>query len=68
MLQSLVHTRSEITLEDENTKVGTTVDGEKVRGKGETKVLKNDKHVFKLGSFEGLFTYVALRMDETTLT
>ncbi|KAI4121675.1 MAG: hypothetical protein LQ347_006774, partial [Umbilicaria vellea] len=53
---SLVHARSEITLEDEDTKVGTTVDGEKVRGKGETKILKNDKHIFKLGSFEGLFT------------
>lgn len=57
MSQSLVHTRSEITLEDEDTKVGTTVDGEKVRGKGETKVLKNDEHIFKLGSFEGLFKY-----------
>ncbi|MCJ1301554.1 hypothetical protein MMC08_004355 [Hypocenomyce scalaris] len=52
---SLVHTRSEITLEDEDTKIGTTIDGEKVKGKGQTKILKNDEHVFKLGSFESLF-------------
>ena len=50
---SLVHTKSELSLEDENTKVGTEIDGEKVRG--DKRILKNDEHVFRLGSYEFLF-------------
>ncbi|MCJ1402800.1 hypothetical protein MMC11_006021 [Xylographa trunciseda] len=50
---SLVHTKSELSLQDENTKVGTEIDGEKV--KGEKRILKNDQHMFKLGSYEHLF-------------
>ncbi|MCJ1439502.1 hypothetical protein MMC27_008896 [Xylographa pallens] len=50
---SLVHTKSELSLQDENTKLGTEIDGEKI--KGEKKILKNDQHIFKLGSYEHLF-------------
>ncbi|MCJ1390997.1 hypothetical protein MMC18_003858 [Xylographa bjoerkii] len=50
---SLVHTKSELSLQDENTKVGTEIDGEKV--KGEKRILKNDQHMFKLGSYEHFF-------------
>ncbi|MCJ1471980.1 hypothetical protein MMC13_000624 [Lambiella insularis] len=50
---SLVHAKSELSLEDENTKVGTEIDGERV--KGEKRVLKNDEHEFRLGSYEHLF-------------
>ncbi|MCJ1285944.1 hypothetical protein MMC26_005286 [Xylographa opegraphella] len=51
--QSLVHTKSELSLQDENTKLGTEIDG--VRIKGEKTILKNDQHMFKLGSYEHLF-------------
>ncbi|MCJ1419656.1 hypothetical protein MMC32_006012 [Xylographa parallela] len=50
---SLVHTKSELSLQDESTKLGTEIDGEKI--KGEKKILKNDQHIFKLGSYEHLF-------------
>lgn len=47
--------KSELSLEDENTKVGTEVDGERL--KGERKILKNDEHEFRLGLYEHLFRY-----------
>ena len=51
-----MHTKSELSLQDESTKLGTEIDGEKI--KGEKKILKNDQHIFKLGSYEHLFRYV----------
>ncbi|KAL8900215.1 MAG: hypothetical protein Q9207_005795 [Kuettlingeria erythrocarpa] len=43
-----LHTRSEITLEDEKTKFGTEIDGHRVASGASTR-LKNDAHTFKLG-------------------
>lgn len=53
--QSLVHTRSEVSLKDEGTKFGTEIDGSKVRG--ETRVLNHDEHDFKLGKSIIVFRY-----------
>lgn len=52
-----MHTRSELTLKDEDTKFGTELDGLKVE-KGEKRILKNDDHSFKLGKTEHTFRYV----------
>ena len=51
--QSSLERRSEITLTDENSKHGTAVDGERI-STGQ-KVLTNDEHVFRLGSYENAF-------------
>lgn len=51
-----MHTRSELSVQDENSKLGTLLDGEQIRG--QSKVLKNDEHVVKLGSFEQLYRWV----------
>ncbi|MCJ1224775.1 hypothetical protein MMC12_001420 [Toensbergia leucococca] len=53
-VNSLVNSRTEITLEDEQTKHGTDVDGEKV-AKGGKKVLKGDEHTFQLGTSKEVF-------------
>lgn len=53
--QSLVHTRSEVSLKDEGTKFGTQIDGSKVTG--ETRVMNEDEHDFKLGKSAITFRY-----------
>ncbi|KAL9103480.1 MAG: hypothetical protein Q9163_001476 [Psora crenata] len=50
---SLLHTRSEITLKDEDTKFRTEIDG--VRIKGASRILKKDEHVFRLGNSNQVF-------------
>ncbi|KAL9124818.1 MAG: hypothetical protein Q9217_005896 [Psora testacea] len=50
---SHVHTRSEVTLKDEDTKFRTEIDGASI--KGESRILKNDKHVFRLGNSPQVF-------------
>ncbi|KAI9834376.1 MAG: hypothetical protein M1819_002987 [Sarea resinae] len=50
---SHVHTRSELTIEDQNAKIGTHLDGEQIRG--QSRVLSKDEHEIKLGSFPQLF-------------
>ncbi|KZF24196.1 DNA damage response protein RcaA [Xylona heveae TC161] len=50
---SLVHTRSTLTIEDQNSKIGTLLDGEQIRG--QSRILKDDEHQIKLGSYEFLF-------------
>jgi len=49
-------TRSKITLEDLNTKIGTLIDGEQVRGKKH--VLEKDVNVVQIGKFASLFMCV----------
>ena len=51
---SNTRTRSELTIKDEDTKFQTELDGEKI--KGESRVLKKDEHVFKLGRATEKFT------------
>ena len=51
--ETVVSARSEITLKDEDTKFKTEIDGVKI--KNESKVLRNDEHVFKLGNLEYTF-------------
>lgn len=51
-----MHTRPELTFRDEGAKLGTEIDGERISK--ETKILKNDEHVFKLGKTTHLFRYV----------
>ncbi len=50
---SRVNARSEVTLKDEETKFGTEVDGERI--KGAEKNLKNDEHTFRLGKTSTVF-------------
>ena len=50
---AVLHSRSEITLKDEDTKFETEIDG--IRIKNASKVLKKDEHVFKLGKLEHSF-------------
>ncbi len=50
-----MNTRSEVSLKDEDTKFGTEIDGDKVRG--ETRVMKNNEHTFKLGKSSIIFKY-----------
>ena len=50
---SLVHTRSEVTLKDEDTKFRTEIDGASI--KGESRILKKDEHVFRLGNSTQVF-------------
>lgn len=52
-----MHTRSELSLKDEETKFGTELDGLKVE-KGEKRLLKNDEHTFRLGKTEHIFRFV----------
>ncbi|MDI1490907.1 MAG: hypothetical protein OHK93_002112 [Ramalina farinacea] len=51
---SNIRTRSELTIKDEDTKFQTELDGERI--KGESRVLKNNEHVFKLGRATEKFT------------
>ena len=50
---SRVNSRSQVVLKDEETKFGTEVDGERIKG-GE-KILRNDEHTFRLGKTSTLF-------------
>jgi hypothetical protein len=50
-----VHTRSEVSLKDEDTKFGTEINGDKIRG--ETRTMKNDEFTFKLGKSSIVFRY-----------
>lgn len=50
---TLVESRSRLTLEDEKTKTGTEINGNRVYG--ERTVLEGDEHVFYLGRYEHLF-------------
>ena len=52
---SEVDTRSEVTLKDEDTKFKTEIDGDKM--KNESRVLKKEEHIFKLGNLEQIFRY-----------
>ena len=45
-----MHSRPEITLHDEDTKTGTEIDGERVRG--EERILRKNQHVLMLGKAE----------------
>ncbi|KAI5803795.1 hypothetical protein EDC01DRAFT_644667 [Geopyxis carbonaria] len=48
-----IHTRSQVTLQDNNTKHGTMVDGVSIKGK--PKVLDRLEHTFTLGKHEATF-------------
>ena len=50
---SNVRTRSEITLHDEDTRFRTEIDGVSI--KGESRIVKKDEHVFRLGKSTQLF-------------
>ncbi|GAQ05500.1 hypothetical protein ALT_2821 [Aspergillus lentulus] len=47
---SHIYTKSEITIHDQNSKCGTTVDGESI--KGGYKKLTEDEHIIKLGRYQ----------------
>ncbi|KAL1962222.1 hypothetical protein VTN77DRAFT_9878 [Rasamsonia byssochlamydoides] len=47
---SHIHTRSKLTLIDQNSKCGTTVDGEQI--KGGSKSLSGDEHIIHLGRYQ----------------
>ena len=47
---SIVHARSQVTLEDFGSKIGTRLDGENF--KGDKRILSKDEHVIKLGNYE----------------
>jgi Second BRCT domain on Nijmegen syndrome breakage protein len=51
---SLLHTRSKLTLTDENSKSGTSVDGKLL--KGTSQELKNSEHHIRLGSYPHALT------------
>jgi hypothetical protein len=48
-----LHTRSRITLEDLNTKIGTLVNGDQIRG--QRRVLEDKDNDIRLGQYEKLF-------------
>ncbi|KAI9825831.1 MAG: hypothetical protein M1832_000771 [Thelocarpon impressellum] len=50
---SSIHSRSTITVEDQNSKVGTLLDGEQIRG--QSRVLAGEQHDIRLGTFQHLF-------------
>ncbi|KAL8733957.1 MAG: hypothetical protein Q9181_003371 [Wetmoreana brouardii] len=51
---SSVHTRSEVKLEDEKTKFGTEIDGQRVTS-GASSILNKEEHTFRLGKTSHLF-------------
>jgi pSer/pThr/pTyr-binding forkhead associated (FHA) protein len=54
--QANARSRSQLTLEDKNTKIGTLLNGEQIRG---TKVtLQKDDNIFTLGKYKHAFRYV----------
>lgn len=48
--QSHIYTKSEITIHDQNSKCGTTVDGESIQGGN--KKLTGEEHIIKLGRYQ----------------
>lgn len=50
--QSHLYSKSEISVTDQDSKGGTTVDGEHIRG--QTKTLEGDEHTLKLGKYQHL--------------
>lgn len=48
-----LHTRSRITLEDLNTKIGTLVNGDQIRG--QRRVLEDNDYDIRLGQYDKLF-------------
>ena len=51
--QTLLQSRTTITITDEKSKHGTEVDGHKISAG--SKVLQNEVHTFRLGSYEQTF-------------
>ena len=51
--QSRIHARSKITIEDQNSKSGTVLNGKRIRG--QTEVLQGDQHEIYLGHYEQPF-------------
>jgi pSer/pThr/pTyr-binding forkhead associated (FHA) protein len=45
-----IHTRSRVAIEDQGSKLGTRLDGQKVQAA--TRTLDSDQHVIKLGNYE----------------
>lgn len=56
--QSHIHTKSKLTVIDQNSKCGTVIDGEQI--KGGSKTLSGDEHILHLGRYQP-----ALRYEET---
>lgn len=52
LMQVYVYTRSQITVSDEGSKLGTTVDGEQIKGK--SKKLTGTEHSVKMGKYSAL--------------
>ena len=52
LVQSHVYTRSQVTVSDEGSKLGTTVDGEQIKGK--SKKLTGTEHSVKMGKYSPL--------------
>lgn len=50
-----IHARSQLNLQDADTKHGTKVNGEEIRGGNKT--LSGDNHMFTLGKCEDIFRY-----------
>ena len=48
-----MHTKSELIIEDLDSKMGTKLDGVPLKGKSEP--LKKEEHVFQLGHFNASF-------------
>ena len=53
--QSDIHARSKLTVTDLKSKVGTTVDGEAI--KGESRTLGDDEHTVRLGRYKHVLRY-----------
>lgn len=52
LMQVYVYTRSQITVSDEGSKLGTTVDGEQIKGK--SRKLTGTEHSVKIGKYSAL--------------
>jgi len=50
-----IHSRSQLTIEDQGSKLGTKLDGQVV--KAATRTLDSDQHVIKLGNYEHVLRY-----------
>jgi hypothetical protein len=53
--KSRLHTKSELTVSDQGTKCGTTVDGEQIKRKSKT--LSGNEHTIRLGKYQHAFRY-----------
>jgi pSer/pThr/pTyr-binding forkhead associated (FHA) protein len=50
-----LHTRSEVTIEDQGSKLGTKLDGQKIQAA--TRVLDGESHVIRVGNYEHVLKY-----------